>query len=173
MSDTPTANINNSVPNTIHASESKNNHAELESNNTHVYKNQNISDIDRARLVDVIIEQVKPKIESGKIHTGSSVLIRNAMEVAAGFLIENKKKKDIVMDAIKTIASEAPDAWVSTVAVASEQIDELYNIAQGLSTLNANSTLREVKERLDYIAASKTAECLTSCCLPFCKNQKK
>ncbi len=119
--------------------------------------------------VHKIVSVLRAKIDKGRLEEGSSKAIRKAMEVAASFAVKGSQKKDVVLAALNLLSAHAPEKWQATLGVASTQVDELFKLAQGLSSLNANSTLADVKTQLDALAASKA---LTSC-FPCFKKSKK
>lgn len=123
----------------------------------------------RDEMVAKVVASVKAKIDQGRLEEGSSKAIRKAMEKAQAFLVKGAEKKEIVLASLKLLAAHAPEKWRSTLEVAPTQVDELFKLAQGLSTLNANSTLKDVADQLEAIATSKTM----SSCLPCFGSKKK
>lgn len=118
-------------------------------------------------LVHLVVSSLKAKIDQGRIEDGSSKAIRKAMEVAASFAVKGAQKKEIVLKALQLLSAHAPDKWSSTLQVASVQVDELFKLAQGLSSLNKNSTLADVRVQLEALAQSKTL----SSCFPCLKKK--
>jgi hypothetical protein len=120
-------------------------------------------------LVRQVVASVKTKIVRGRLEEGSSKAIRKAMEKASSFLLKGSQKKEVVLRALALLSAHAPEKWRATLEVAPTQIDELFKLAQGLSALNANSTLADVAGQLEAIAQSKAL----ACCLPCFGNRAK
>jgi len=120
-------------------------------------------------LVHLVVSSLKAKISQGRLEDGSSKSIRKAMQIAESFAVDGHQKKDIVLAALNLLSTHAPEKWTSTLQVASTQIDELFKLAQGLSSLNKNSTLADVKGQLDALAESKAL----SSCFPCLKKKSK
>jgi len=114
-------------------------------------------------LVHHVVSSLKAKIDQGRLEDGSSKAIRKAMEVASTFAVKGAQKKTIVLKALNLLSAHAPDRWAPTISVASTQVDELFKIAQGLSSLNKNSTLADVKVQLAAFAQSKAVASCFPC----------
>lgn len=119
-------------------------------------------------LVTEVVATLTIKMETGRLEEGSSKAIRKAMEAAAKFALKGAEKKEVVLAALNLLAARAPEKWQPTLAVASTQIDELFKIAQGLSKLNANSTLADVNTQLEVLASTSAVQG----CFPCLKKKK-
>lgn len=125
--------------------------------------------------VDHIVAYLRDRIGSSKLAEGSSKAIRKAMEAMEGVegTWSGSEKKQIVMTALQIVSTHAPEKWQATLGVASEQINDLAKAAKGLTKINGNMTLSEVKEKVDLLLTASHGIGVTCGCWPKKTNKKK
>ena len=94
----------------------------------------------------------------------SSKAIRKAIEVMEKEegTWTGSEKKQLVMTALQIASMHAPEKWEATLSVASEQINDLTKASKGLTKINGNMTLDEVKAKVDLLLPAP--HCLSTTC---------
>lgn len=117
-------------------------------------------------VVNHLVTFLREKIESSSLKEGSCKSIRKvmeAMELEDGEWL-GLEKKQLVLAALKTVSLHAPEEWVSTLAVAPDLINDLAKAAKGFTKINGNTTLNEVKLKIDTLLETSNIEKMDLCC---------
>jgi len=126
-------------------------------------------------VVDHLVANLRDRIASSKLVEGSPKAIRKAMEAMEGEegTWTGPEKKQLVMTALQVASTHEPEKWKATLAVASEQINDLAKAAKGLTKINGNMTLDEVKAKVDLLVSASHSLGATCGCWPRKKTGSK